>query len=113
MKKNNTVLFKNGVAELLEKDRIFETELTFSGEDGAVREQAPTFAVLDKDRTLAELLSPVSGSGSLLSHAIKLQCNRGGGGSFPMHLDTDVCDCCALVTLGSALSTSSVWLTYE
>lgn len=89
LQNNSTVLVRNGQSTLLEKDRVFEAELSL---DKEVRRLAPTLAQLHEDNELRQCLADSLPELKIKSHAIKLQHTIGGGGCFPMHFDTDVCD---------------------
>ncbi|GLC68387.1 hypothetical protein PLESTF_000685600 [Pleodorina starrii] len=86
MHKNCTHLVKDNATSLVEKSHIHESELTL---DSGIQSAAPLCARLNSDRTLATLLSLFLPQLTLDSQAIKLQYNAGGGGCFPMHLDSD------------------------
>jgi hypothetical protein len=81
---NATHLVRGGQTQLLRKANIYEAELTY---DASVRAACPTLAALAGDATLREQLAAHAGLSALASQAIKLQHNRGAGGSFPLHMD--------------------------
>lgn len=85
MHKNCTHLVAGGATGLLEKSHVWEAELMLADTQAL----APLAAQLQRDSTLRVLLSVLLPELNLHSQAIKLQCNAGHGGCFPMHFDTD------------------------
>eukprot|EP00899_Mesostigma_viride_P010657 jgi/Mesvir1/19593/Mv26413-RA.1 len=88
--KNQTHFVALGVTERVDKERIWEAELTF---DETVQERCPVFASLARDFSLATLINvflPGFQQRKLDSQALKLQYNEGRGGCFPIHPDTHV-----------------------
>ncbi|GFR46885.1 hypothetical protein Agub_g8526 [Astrephomene gubernaculifera] len=86
MRKNCTHLVKDNATSLVEKSHVHEAELTL---DANIQSAAPLCSSLNSDRTMATLLSLFMPQVTLDSQAIKLQYNAGGGGCFPVHLDSD------------------------
>ncbi|KAL0029367.1 hypothetical protein WJX77_002479 [Trebouxia sp. C0004] len=82
---NSTHLIKHEGTELLEKQHVYEAELR----DMAVQELAPLCQLLNQDATMRTMLSLFIPQLRLDSQAIKLQCNAGNGGCFPLHYDSD------------------------
>ncbi|DBA97947.1 TPA: hypothetical protein ACH3X3_012789 [Trebouxia sp. C0006] len=82
---NSTHLIKHEGTELLEKQHVYEAELR----DTAVQKLAPLCQLLNQDATMRTMLSLFIPQLRLDSQAIKLQCNAGKGGCFPLHYDSD------------------------
>ncbi|KAL3160469.1 hypothetical protein ABBQ32_010786 [Trebouxia sp. C0010 RCD-2024] len=85
MRLNSTHLVKQGGTELLEKQHVYEAEL----QDAEVQQVAPLCQRLNEDSTMRTMLSLFMPHLRLDSQAIKLQCNAGNGGCFPLHYDSD------------------------
>ena len=80
--RNQTHIVTAGGTRLLEKDRIFEAELT------APRAEAPFLTRLWAAAALRERLSALLGR-TLRRQTLKVQVNGGGGACFPLHFDSD------------------------
>ena len=80
--RNQTHIVTAGGTRLLEKDRIFEAELT------APRAEAPFLTRLWAAAALRERLSALLGR-TLRRQTLKVQLNGGGGACFPLHFDSD------------------------
>ncbi|KAK7253835.1 hypothetical protein SO694_00002732 [Aureococcus anophagefferens] len=80
--RNQTHIVAAGETRLLEKDRIFEAELT------APRAEAPFLTRLWAAAALRERLSALLGR-TLGRQTLKVQVNGGGGACFPLHFDSD------------------------
>ncbi|KAL6750513.1 prolyl 4-hydroxylase [Haematococcus lacustris] len=86
MHTNSTHLVRGTETQLLEKSHILEAELSM---DTGIQALAPLCHQVSQDTSLATMLSLFMPMLSLDQQATKLQYNRGQGGCFPMHLDTD------------------------
>ena len=91
MRPNATVLVQRDATVQLEKSGIFEAEVHALGED--ILATIPTFRALAEDRSMLTLLNvmlpPPSPPRQLHHQSVKLQLNRGSGGCFPLHFDSD------------------------